>query len=159
MAKHVQAIRRQFTDELFGCVWPFCGIGAKRVNILMKSIECAKFRGSRAIVVLICLMPSCHRAFAGISWVWNFFLWVLCGSKLFLVGIRASEIFSRGFFVRPNFFRRYTWSEFFLVGISWVQLFFLVIDFVIQRFSVAGCISKSDKNRNAKMYLNPRILF
>ena len=28
MAKHTQTIRRQFADELFECVWPFCGIGA-----------------------------------------------------------------------------------------------------------------------------------
>ena len=26
MAKHTQAIRRQFADELFECVWPFYGI-------------------------------------------------------------------------------------------------------------------------------------
>ena len=23
-----------FADELFECVWPFCGIGAKKINIL-----------------------------------------------------------------------------------------------------------------------------
>ena len=28
VAKHSQTIRRQFADELFECVWPFCGIGA-----------------------------------------------------------------------------------------------------------------------------------
>ena len=26
--KHTQTICRQFADELFECVWPFCGIGA-----------------------------------------------------------------------------------------------------------------------------------
>ena len=26
MAKHTQTIRQQFADELFECVWPFCGI-------------------------------------------------------------------------------------------------------------------------------------
>ena len=31
MAKHTQTIRRQIADELFGCVWPFCEISAKRV--------------------------------------------------------------------------------------------------------------------------------
>ena len=31
MVKHTQTIRRQFTDELFECVWTFCKIGAKRV--------------------------------------------------------------------------------------------------------------------------------
>ena len=25
--KHTQAIRRQIVDELFECVWPFCGVG------------------------------------------------------------------------------------------------------------------------------------
>ena len=33
MAKHTQTICRQFADELFECVWPFCGIGAWRVKI------------------------------------------------------------------------------------------------------------------------------
>ena len=28
MAKHTQTICRHFADELFECVWPFCGIGA-----------------------------------------------------------------------------------------------------------------------------------
>ena len=26
--KHTETIRRQFADELFECVWSFCGIGA-----------------------------------------------------------------------------------------------------------------------------------
>ena len=26
--KHTQTMRRQIADELFECVWPFCGIGA-----------------------------------------------------------------------------------------------------------------------------------
>ena len=28
MVKHTQTIRRETADELFECVWPFCGIGA-----------------------------------------------------------------------------------------------------------------------------------
>ena len=28
MVKHTQTIRRKFTDELFDCVWPFCGVNA-----------------------------------------------------------------------------------------------------------------------------------
>ena len=28
VVKHTQTIRRQFADELFECVWLFCGIGA-----------------------------------------------------------------------------------------------------------------------------------
>ena len=34
MVKHSQTIRRQITDELFECVWPFCETGAKRVKTL-----------------------------------------------------------------------------------------------------------------------------
>ena len=151
--------------------------------------ECAKFRGSCAIVGLLGLVPSCNRAFVGIlwvqfffswvfrgfkifscgyfvglkvflvsiSWVWNFFSRVFRGSKIFLVGpkfflvsIFVGPKFSRGYFVGPKFFS----SEYF-VG----PIFFLVVDFVIQRFSVAGCISKSDKNRNTKIHLKPRFLF
>ena len=32
MVKHTQTIRRQIADELFKFIWPFCEIGAKRVN-------------------------------------------------------------------------------------------------------------------------------
>ena len=32
MVKHTHTIRQQFADKLFECVWPFCGIGAERVN-------------------------------------------------------------------------------------------------------------------------------
>ena len=32
MAKHTQTIRQQIAEELFECVWPFCEIGAERVN-------------------------------------------------------------------------------------------------------------------------------
>ena len=38
MAKHTQTIRRQFADELFECVWLFCGIGALRVTIKVNLI-------------------------------------------------------------------------------------------------------------------------
>ena len=34
MAKHTQTICRQKADELFECVWPFCGVGAWRVKVL-----------------------------------------------------------------------------------------------------------------------------
>ena len=67
--------------------------------------ECAKFRGSRAIVGLVGLVPSCYRAFVGISWAQYFFLRVF----------RGSQVFCCGYFVGPRFF---------LVGISWVQDFF-----------------------------------
>ena len=33
MVKHPQTIRRQFADELFESVWPFCKIGAYRVKL------------------------------------------------------------------------------------------------------------------------------
>ena len=32
MVKRTQTICRQFADELFECIWPFCGIGAQRVK-------------------------------------------------------------------------------------------------------------------------------
>ena len=32
MVEHTQTNHRQITDELFVCVWPFCEIGAKKVN-------------------------------------------------------------------------------------------------------------------------------
>ena len=32
VVKHTQTIRRQIADELFEYVWPFLGVGAKRVN-------------------------------------------------------------------------------------------------------------------------------
>ena len=32
MVKHTQTIRRQFAEELFECVRPFCGIGAEMVK-------------------------------------------------------------------------------------------------------------------------------
>ena len=32
MVKHTQTISRQIADELLECVWPFCGVGAWRVN-------------------------------------------------------------------------------------------------------------------------------
>ena len=35
MVQHTQAISRLFVDELFECVWLFCGIGTKRVKILI----------------------------------------------------------------------------------------------------------------------------
>ena len=80
--------------------------------------ECAKFRGSRAILGLV---PSCLRGsenfscgyfvglkyfLVGISWVQYFFSWVLRGSK--------------------NFSRRYfVGQRFSLVGSSWVQKFII----------------------------------
>ena len=33
MVKHTQTIRRQFAEELFECVWPFCNIGTEKVKI------------------------------------------------------------------------------------------------------------------------------
>ena len=32
MAKHTQPIRQQIAEELFECVWSFCGVGALRVK-------------------------------------------------------------------------------------------------------------------------------
>ena len=38
MVKHTQTIRRQFVDELFECVGPFCEIGAQRFKNASKNI-------------------------------------------------------------------------------------------------------------------------
>ena len=32
MGKYTQTIRRQFADEMFECVWPFCYIGIWKVK-------------------------------------------------------------------------------------------------------------------------------
>ena len=32
MVKHTQIIRPQIANEFFECDWPFCGVGALRVN-------------------------------------------------------------------------------------------------------------------------------
>ena len=120
---------------------------------------------------------QCHRAIVP-SWVF-----------------RGSKIFSRGFFVSPDFllvvntwvrnlfswvFGYFVGAKFFLLGISlaenffsWVfresesfsreyfvgPFFFLRPNFLIQRFSVARCMRRSDRNRNTKIHLKPRILF
>ena len=76
--------------------------------------ECAKFSGLRAIVGIVGLVTSYHRAFMGSSWVINFFPSVFCGSS----------IFSHGYFVGPDLFRGYfVGLKFFLVGILWVPNF------------------------------------
>ena len=86
----------------------------------------------------------------GILWVLIVFSWVVRGSKFFLVGISWVQNLSRGYLLGPNFFS----CEYF-AG----QTFFLEVYFVIQRFSVAGCMSKSDKNRNTEIHFKPRFLF
>ena len=96
--------------------------------------DCAKFSGSRIIVSLVGLVPSCLCGYfvgprffvVDISWVRYFFSWVSRGSKIFF----------RGYFEGPTFF---------LVDFSWDQNFLLVANFLIQRFLVVGCMRKSDR--------------
>ena len=38
MVKHTQPIRRQFADELFECVWPFCEIDAEGLDWIKQLI-------------------------------------------------------------------------------------------------------------------------
>ena len=33
IVKHTHTIRWQIADELSGCVWPFCGVCAERINL------------------------------------------------------------------------------------------------------------------------------
>ena len=123
--------------------------------------ECARFRGSIAFVGSMSLVPSC-----------NLLCWVFCGSKIFSCGnFLWPEYLSRGYIVGINVF---------LVGTLWVQnfflwvflgsalyyrgyfvgpIFFIVAIFMIQKFSVVGCIKRMTKHRNTKIYLKPRILF
>ena len=90
--------------------------------------ECGKFRRSRGIVSLVSLVPSCHGAFVGISWVqFFFFRGYFVGPKFFLPSICGFEIF----------------YSVYLVGL----IFFLEDDFVIQRFSVVGYMSKRQKQK------------
>ena len=42
MVKHTQTIRRQFPNELFECVWPFCWIGAEKVNSIFQKKKQSK---------------------------------------------------------------------------------------------------------------------
>ena len=44
MVKHTQAIRRQFADELFEFVWPFCKVAAERVDLLRLILLITKVR-------------------------------------------------------------------------------------------------------------------
>ena len=88
-----------------------CGI------IEIEKFECAKFRGSRAIVGLVGLVPWCLRGYFVGS---KLFSWVFRGSKIFFRGctswfpiffviswvhdffsavFRGSKIFHRGYFV------------------------------------------------------------
>ena len=65
--------------------------------------ECAKFRGSRAILDFMSLVPSCHRVSVGISRVQNFLAGIRGPEIFFSWVFRESEFFSRGFFVGPIF--------------------------------------------------------
>ena len=52
MVKHTQTIRRQTVDELFEFVWPFCGIGASRVNLFQR--ECVELLLENGCDINIC---------------------------------------------------------------------------------------------------------
>ena len=113
-------------------------------------MECAKFSGLRAILGLVGLVLSCHCAFVspkyflvGILWVQIFLSLVLRGSKkMFFVGFSSVQTFFLWIFRRSKIF------------FSWVfrgPIFFLVANFVIQGFSVVGCMKKSDRKQK---YIN-----
>ena len=79
------------------------------VALSLEKMDCAKFRGSCAIVGLVGLVPPCLRGSE------NFSRGYFVGSKYFLVGIswvshffscvfRGSQFFSRGYFVGPRFY-------------------------------------------------------
>ena len=118
--------------------------------------ECGKFRRSRAIVYLVCLVPSCHDALVGVSRVRDFFSWVFRGSDIFFVGIRGSKSFSRRCIMGPKFF---------LVSILWVQIFFSWVFCGFNFFSRGWFrdskifLSNRNKSRNAEIHLKPHTLF
>ena len=64
------------------------------------SVECAKFRESRAIVGLMGLVPPCHRAFMGPKLFWR----VFPGSKIFSRWYLLVHNFFCGCFMSPIFF-------------------------------------------------------
>ena len=78
----------------------------------------------------------------GISRVRTFFLVGIRGSKIFSRGYfvgpkfsRGSEIFSHGYFAGQNFFSRgYSWVQNFFSRVFRGSIFSLVVDFVIQIF-------------------------
>ena len=45
MVKWTQTI--QIADELFECVWPFCGVGAERVKNYLKQINHVVFKQNK----------------------------------------------------------------------------------------------------------------
>ena len=51
MVKYTQTLRRQIADELFECDWPFCGIGALRVNIIKVLYNKSKSQEKTSIYV------------------------------------------------------------------------------------------------------------
>ena len=62
MVKWTQTIRRQFANELFGGVWPFCGVDVQRVNkyIIINGVKCLgeTFERSDSSPFLIAVMTS-----------------------------------------------------------------------------------------------------
>ena len=110
-------------------------IKKKRNNFLVLNFCCLKtiwflhprfyYIADISVLNLVGHVPSwvsciyCHRTIVP--------LWVFHGSNFFSLGCFVS-------------------SRFFLVGISWVHFFSLVANFAIQRFSVTGCMRKSDRN-------------
>ena len=53
MVKHTQTIRRQFADELLGCVWPFYGIGGSRVNSCLDSLLMSQIKFLMEFLVVL----------------------------------------------------------------------------------------------------------
>ena len=107
--------------------------------------ECGKFRRSRAIVYLVCLVPYCHDAFVGVSRVRDFFSWVFVGLKVFRVGVSFVRSFSWWIFCGSESF-----SHGYFVGL----IFFLEVDFVIQRFFWA-----TETKAEMQKYISNHILF
>ena len=90
----------------------------------------------------------------------NFFSGVFRGSKIFFVGILCFQYFFSWLFCWSEFFSLgyFVGLKLFLVGISCVQFFFMA-NFMIQRFSVAGCMKNNDGEQKYRNTSQTRILF
>ena len=53
---NTQTIRRQITNELFECVWPFCGIGAQRVKRILA--HCDALNKTIYLIIFIKTVPK-----------------------------------------------------------------------------------------------------
>ena len=64
MVKHTQTIPWLAADELFECVWPFCGVGTQRVHHRHQAI------GKPSELMF------CNLCFSQLSYFWLWWIWI-----------------------------------------------------------------------------------